>query len=47
MCDESEMDCEFVLKVQRERVDLLHLQKRYAEAKEIQNRVLTVEEIIE
>ena len=47
MCNQSEMDWEFILKVQRERVDLLHLQKRFDDAEELQNQILTVEEIIE
>ena len=43
----NEMDWEFIIKVQRERIKLLKLQDRGPEAEEIEKKIATVTEVIE
>jgi len=43
----NEMDWEFIIKVQRQRIKLLRLQNRVSEAEELESKIATVTEVIE
>ena len=45
--DAAEMDWEFIVKIQRQRINLLRSQDRITEAEELESRIATVTEVIE